>query len=116
MEKLCLTGEIDEYTKVTICEMSEKVIKHLAHKYQNVQKEVVRVMGGKVLDHEAKRIYLRGENHGKIEGKIEEARENALELFKNGASFEMVEKSIKSLSYDELLEIYNQVNDNNFCC
>lgn len=100
LEKLCMSGEIDEYTRLTICEMTEKVVKHLANGQKKVQKEVVEIMGGKVLDHTAKRIYQHG--------KIEEAQENALEFFKNGASFEMVEKSIKTLTHDELVEIYNR--------
>lgn len=116
LEALCMVGKIDEYTKLTICEMSEKVINNLAFKYKKVKKEVTSVMGGKVLEHQAKTIFLRGEASGelkgKLEGKLEEARLNAMELFRNGVSFEMVEKSIKSIEYEELLEIYNQVREN----
>jgi len=116
LETMCMTGIIDEYTKLTICEMSEKVINNLAFKYQNIKKEVTSVMGGKVLEHQAKTIFLRGEASGelkgKIEGKIEEARLNAMELFRNGVSFEMVEKSIKSIGHEELLELYHQVIEN----
>jgi len=109
LEKLCWEGEIDEYTKVTICEMSEKVIQNIASKYQKVKKEVTDIMGGKVLEHQAKTIFRRGEASGELKGKIEEARSNALEFLKNGVPFEVVEKSIKALSHEELMEIYIQV-------
>lgn len=46
---------------------------------------------------------------GMKDGRKEEARLNALELLKNGVSFELVEKSITILTHEELLEIYDQV-------
>ena len=70
-------------------------------------------MGGNVLDHEAKRIFQRGEKSGEERGKYEEACANALEFFRNGASFEMVEKSIKCLSHEELVELNNQAKEEN---
>ena len=45
LEELCRTGELDEYTRKTIMEMSNKVLENLAQKYENVKKEVKKVMG-----------------------------------------------------------------------
>ena len=56
-----------------IVEMSNKVVNHLAQKYDNVKEGVTSIMGGKVLEYEAKQIL----NEGKIEGRIEQARETA---------------------------------------
>ena len=65
LEQMCMDGMLDRYTKMTICEMSQKVIDSLAYKYANVRKEVTSVMGGKVLEHKAKDILRQGEAIGK---------------------------------------------------
>lgn len=67
IEQLLNAGELSEYTKCTILDMSDKVLKHIARKYENVRKGVKDVMGGRVLDYEAKRI----KNEGRAEGIIE---------------------------------------------
>ena len=71
LEQMALTGEISEYEKCTIVDMSRKVVEKIAAKYENVRKEVTSVMGGKVLEYEAKAILQSGIKQGKIEGKIE---------------------------------------------
>lgn len=67
IEQLLNAGELSEYTKCTILDMSGKVLKHIARKYENVREGVKDVMGGRVLDYEAKRI----KNEGRAEGIIE---------------------------------------------
>jgi len=69
LERMCIEGTLDRYTKMTICEMAQKVIYALADKYVNVKKEVISVMGGKVLDYKAKDILKQGESIGKEIGK-----------------------------------------------
>ena len=61
-------GDLNEYEKVTILEMSDTVIKHLAEKYEKVRKGVGESMGGKVLEYEAKDILNRGRAEGYLEG------------------------------------------------
>lgn len=61
-------GDLNEYEKVTILEMSDTVIKHLAAKYEKVRKGVGESMGGKVLEYEAKDILNRGRAEGYLEG------------------------------------------------
>ena len=56
---------LDRYTKMTICEMAQKVVEALANKFANVKKEVTSVMGGKVLEYKAKDILRQGESKGK---------------------------------------------------
>lgn len=68
--------------------MSKKVLGALTEKYTRVQEEVRRVMGGQILDYEAKRIL----NAGKKEGH----EQDAYNLFKNGVSFEVVRAFIIS--------------------
>ena len=64
-------GEISEYTKCTIMDMANKVLVHIARKYENVMEGVKQVMGGKVLDYEAKRIKNEGIEEGIKEGIVE---------------------------------------------
>lgn len=64
LEYLVESRVINEYIKKTICEMSERVIKKLAIKYESIRKEVTDIMGGKVLEYEAKDILRRGIKEG----------------------------------------------------
>lgn len=74
LEKLCIAGELDEYTKQTICEMSEKVLGNIAEKYEKIKKEVRKVMGGQVLEYEAKNILRQGIERGIEQGVSDSAR------------------------------------------
>lgn len=71
LEELLDAGKISEYIKCTIIDMSNKVLGHIAQKYENVKEGVKSVMGGKVLDYEAKRIKNEGKLEGRLEGKME---------------------------------------------
>ena len=62
---------VNEYIKKTICEMSERVITKLAAKYESIRKEVNSIMGGKVLEYEAKDILRKGIKEGIEVGKLE---------------------------------------------
>lgn len=55
---------IDAYTKLTIIDMSKKVLEHLAKQYSRVKEGVGAVMGGKILDYPAKDAL----NQGRAEG------------------------------------------------
>lgn len=50
------SGIISEYIKGTVIAMSKKVLEALTIKYTKVQEGVGKIMGGKILDYEAKRI------------------------------------------------------------
>ena len=56
LERLAEENEIDEYTKCTILDMSNKVLQNIASKHEKVREGVKSVMGGQVLEYEAKRI------------------------------------------------------------
>lgn len=80
LETLTLQGNLSEYTLKTICDMTDKVISSLAHKYEKIKKEVTTVMGGKVLEYEAKTIYREGIKEGIKEG-INEGMETLSKLY-----------------------------------
>ena len=68
LENEAKTERIDEYTKCTIIDMIIKVVKNIAVKYPNITKGVQEIMGGQVLDYEAKRILNRGKKLGEEAG------------------------------------------------
>ena len=70
LEQLLKQGEIDEYTKCTILDMSQKVLEHIAAKFDNVKKGVKSVMGGQILEYEAKTILNEGRILGIDEGRV----------------------------------------------
>ena len=64
LEELLNKGIISEYTRCTIIDMSNKVLEHIAVKYNSVKEGVKAVMGGKVLEYEAKTIKREGIEQG----------------------------------------------------
>lgn len=57
--------------------MSNKVMEQIALKYAKVRKEVTSIMGGKILEYEAKTILQRGIQEGKKVG-LQEGRLKAI--------------------------------------
>lgn len=68
LEKMAGQGEISEYTKCMLLDMSGKVAENLAAKYENVRKGVRDIMVGKVLEYEAKTIRREGIREGVCQG------------------------------------------------
>ncbi len=78
LETLLEQGIINEYTRCTIIDMSNKVLEHIAQKYDSVRKGVKAVMGGRVLEYEAKTIKNEGIKEGMEKG-IEKGIEKGME-------------------------------------
>lgn len=78
LEKLLHQGTISEYTRCTIIDMSNKVLEHIAMKYNSVKEGVKSVMGGKILEYEAKTIKKEG-----IEQGIEQGIKGTVSILKN---------------------------------
>ena len=103
LEQLTEQQEISVYTKKTIIEMSEKVLENLARNYQQVKEGVCSVMGGQILEYEAKTILLKGKEEGrregkkegKTEGKLEQARKTAKNLQKLGLEVDAIAEMIE---------------------
>ena len=113
LEELARQGQINEYMKCTILDMSNRVLEQIARNYDNVREGVRGIMVGKVLEYEAKTILRRGFSQGLsqglYQGKKEEALNNARNFFLDGVKFETVRKNIKSLTEEELTEVYEDV-------
>ena len=82
LEELTSQETISEYTRCTIIDMSNKVLEHIAAKYNSVKEGVKAVMGGKVLEYEAKTIKKEGIREG-IEQGIEQGIEGTVSILKN---------------------------------
>ena len=110
LEQLLKQGEIDEYTKCTILDMSQKVLEHIAAKFDNVKKGVKSVMGGQILEYEAKTILNIGRSEGRILGQDEE-RNRINQLNQNLRKDGRLEDLFRSLDDEKfqkkLLKEYN---------
>lgn len=71
---------IGAFDKRTIIELSNDVIKEVAKKYENVQKGIGDIMGGALIETEARTILKQGKSQGMNEAK----RETALRMLKRG--------------------------------
>lgn len=60
LEELQKNGGINEFTRRTIIDMSNKVLENIAQKYENVIKGVKEAMGGQILEYETKTIFNAG--------------------------------------------------------
>ena len=80
LDKLEQEGIIGAFDKRTIIELSGDVIREIAQKYENVQKGVGDIMGGALIETEARTIL----NRGKDEGRNENKKETALRMLQDG--------------------------------
>ena len=65
-------GNITKYEKLSIIDMMKHVMRGIAEKYNKVREETINVMGGKILEYEARIIkneaYAEGQNDGYTKG------------------------------------------------
>lgn len=95
LEELLNQGLISEYTRCTIIDMSNKVLEHIAKKYKSLREGVKSVMGGKVLEYEAKTIKWEGIREGIQQG-IEQGIEGTVTILKNlGVPSQVILKQIQ---------------------
>ena len=76
LDELEQQGVIGAFDKRTIIELSGDVIKEIAQKYENVQKGVGDIMGGALIETEARTILNRGKDEAK--------KETALRMLQDG--------------------------------
>lgn len=94
LDALQRKGQLSAYTKKAILEMAGKVVENIARKFENVREGVKSVMGGRVLEYEAKTILRQGIEEGIKEGKMEQARETAFALRAMGLKKDAIEKAV----------------------
>ncbi|MCD8023314.1 MAG: hypothetical protein LUF30_10215 [Lachnospiraceae bacterium] len=93
LNKLTDQGRLSVYYRRILLEMSGKVIEGLAGKYAKVMEGVKSIMGGTVLEYEAKNIYREGEAAGYRNGEDAKAKKMALSLHKSGVDDDLIAKA-----------------------
>ena len=68
LEEMTRQGTITEYTCRTILDLSRRIAESLCQKYDNIRKEIISIMGGEILEYEAKTILNEGKKQGWILG------------------------------------------------
>ncbi|MBQ9595090.1 MAG: hypothetical protein IJR35_04455 [Synergistaceae bacterium] len=71
LEQAVEDGKIFTHDRRTILEMSKKVLENIAAKYNNIEKEVKGIMGGRVLNYEGQSIFYEGIAQGRAEGRLQ---------------------------------------------
>lgn len=111
-------GIISEYEKGTIVAMSKKVLDALTVKYSKVQEGVGKIMGGKILDYEAKDILNRGKAEGKAEtlldflSELGAVPEELQERILSERDTEVLTKWVKLAAKSDSIEKFiNKIND-----
>lgn len=95
LEELIKKGELDEYTRHCIIDMSKKVIGHIATKYEKVKEGVGSVMGGRILDYEAKRIYNSGKSEGAANAYISLVKDGIISMAEAAKRLGMKEEEVR---------------------
>ena len=102
-----LLGDIDELTRNSILEFSNMVNTQLARNYAMVRKGAEDIMGGKILEYEAKTIFQNGIRLGREEGREEKEISMIVSMLKNKLSLEQI-VTITGLTMEKIVSIGRQ--------
>ena len=80
LEQLCEQEKITEYEKRSIINLSEKVIENISKSYQAIKEGVTSIMGGQILDYEAKDILRKGIQQGELQTYINLVKDGLLTI------------------------------------
>ena len=95
LDDLQREGEIDGFMKKAIYTMINHVMALIAQKYENVRKGVEPIMGGKIIEYEAKDILNKGIEKGRDEERqkaVTETEERAKDMIRDRMDLSLVEK------------------------
>ena len=92
LDTLVEEGRLSDFDRITLPETADNVIREIAKKYQNVVKGMGEVMGGTLLETNARRIKDEGRTEGRIEGQEEKGIKIFLNLIGAGISREEAQK------------------------
>lgn len=113
LNELAEYGKITEFENRTIVELSKKVIDNIARKYKKISRGVDKIMGGQVIETEAKRILNKGILIGKENGRSEGEQNKLKDLIKKKLA---KDKSIAQIAdeieetEERVLELIEQIN------
>ena len=110
LDYMCLNGEITEYTKCMLSDMTKIVIENIMAKYKKIKEGLGGIMGGKVLEYEAKTILRTGMERG-MEFGIERGMEKALvfmvvKKIKKGKGIDVISEELEE-DKERIAKIFN---------
>ena len=112
LDQECQSGRMKPITGGALCELANNVVKKLASKYDNVEKEVTEVMGGKVLNYRSKEIFREAMEKGLEEGRLEGSNQKTIELvtkkYQKGDSASKIAEDLL-MSVEEVEEILGEM-------
>ena len=108
MEELTQQGKMTELERRIIIELSKKVIDNIARKYERIRKGVDGIMGGKVIETEAKKMYNKGILIGEENGRNESLKEQIKKKLAKGKSISQIADEIEETE-DKVLELIGQI-------
>ena len=97
LEKLSITGEITEYTKRILAELSVAVINFLAKNYAEVQKGVSNIMLGATIETNAKKLLNQGVVQGKLDTILELLREGLISISTAAQKLDLSEEEVRKM-------------------
>ena len=112
LDQECKNGRMRSVTGGALCELSRTVVEKLASKYENVEKEVAEVTGGKVLTYRSKELYQEALAKG-----IEQGLANlAAGKYQRGESIEKIADDLlmSTVEVEELLNNQEEADDDSF--
>ncbi len=108
MEQLVHESKMTELESRIIVELSKKVVDNIAKKYKKITRGVDRVMGGKVIETEAKKMYNRGISEGRSEGRSESLKDQIKKKLAKGKDIAQIADEIEE-SEETVLELIKQI-------
>ena len=96
-KKFSITGEITEYTKRILAELSIAVINFLAKNYAEVQKGVSNIMLGATIETNAKKLLNQGVVQGKLDTILELLREGLISISTAAQKLDLSEEEVKKM-------------------
>lgn len=94
LEQETAKGNMTEYIRCTLVDMSKKVLLHIADRYATVKESVGEIMGGQILDYEAKDILNKGIKLGLEEGRRESLRHMVSKKWKKGQTIAQIAEDL----------------------
>lgn len=106
LDELVQDGRLTDFDRTTLLETAKNVIDEIAKKYQNVVKGMSDVMGGALLETNARRIKNEGIAEGRMKGIAEGSAKTQIRIFLNLLATGMPQKEAQNLAEinDELVE------------
>lgn len=112
LSELAESGKITEFENRTIVELSKKVIDNIARKYEKITEGVDRIMGGKVIETEAKRILNRGiaigEANGAERGRSEGLKNQISKKLAKGKNIPQIADEVEE-SEERVIELIKEI-------